>query len=201
MAWINHPPDSWRDEIEVGFCCEDRLTPGEVNDIEVGLDRVGREFDVDVRVRVFGRAALADVDWSRVVPLVGTPLADGVREPESAESEDSRDTPHPQKPTLDLDPRSGAFVSALVALLEDEFSLLMRAREHLGKQLEERNPRNGADLWEWRKILDSYPLPKLLHFLQSDSPLAVRMRRSSPFPAILSDAERERMGRLGGGVH
>jgi hypothetical protein len=201
MAWINHSPDSWGDEVEVGFCCEDGLTRGDLEGIEGRLGRVGREFGADVRVRLFGRAALADVDWAQVVPLVGTPLADGVREPATAESETSQDPPQPQRPTLDLDPRTGAFVSALVALLEDELSLLIRARKHLGQQLENRDPRNGADLWEWRKILDTYPLPRLLHFLQSDSPLAVRMRRSSPFPAILSDTERERMGRLAGEIH
>lgn len=201
MAWINHPPDSWGDEVEVGFCCEEGLTRGEIKEIERGLERVAREFGVEVRARVLGRAALADVNWSQVVPLIGTPLADGPKHVEPDETEDLEPSPEPHRPTLHLDPRSGDFVSGLVALLEEELSLLMRAREHLGHQLENRDPRNGADLWEWRKILDTYPLPKLLHFLKSDSPLAVRMRKSSPFPAILSEGERERMGRLAGGIH
>ncbi len=96
----------------------------------------------------------------------------------------------------DLDPESPEFSDALVSLLEEHLSLLSRAREHVLAGLQERYPENGHDLWEWRKVLDTYPLPRLLHFLQSQSPRAARLRRSSPFPAVLSDGERERLREL-----
>ena len=66
----------------------------------------------------------------------------------------------------------------------------------LQEKLQNRHPGNGHDDWEWRKILDTYPLPRLLHFLESDSPRAVRLRQSSPFPEVMSDRERERLGEL-----
>lgn len=94
----------------------------------------------------------------------------------------------------ELDPESPAFNDALVSLLEEDLSLIKRAREKILEKLEDRHPGNGHDDWEWRKVLDTYPLPRLLHFLESDSPRAVRLRRSSPFPEVMSERERERMG-------
>ncbi len=102
---------------------------------------------------------------------------------------------------MDLDPESPEFSGALVSLLEEHLSLLKRAREHVVRRLEERYPDNGHDLWEWRKVLDTYPLPRLLLFLRSQSPRAVRLRQSSPFPDVLSDGERERLGELAGRPH
>ena len=79
--------------------------------------------------------------------------------------------------------------------------MLNRAREKVLEKLEYREPGNGHDLWEWRKVFDTYPLPRLLHFLESDSPRAVRLRRSSPFPEVMSEGERERLGELIERVH
>jgi len=96
----------------------------------------------------------------------------------------------------DLDPESSQFNDALVSLLEEDLSLIKRAREKVLEKLENRHAGNGHDDWEWRKVLDTYPLPRLLHFLESDSPRAVRLRRSSPFPEVMSERERERLGQL-----
>jgi DNA-binding MarR family transcriptional regulator len=100
------------------------------------------------------------------------------------------------KPAWKLDPESPLFNDALVSLLEEDLSLIKRAREKVLEKLEHRHPGNGHDDWEWRKILDTYPLPRLLSFLESDSPRAVRLRKSSPFAEVMSDRERERMGEL-----
>ena len=96
----------------------------------------------------------------------------------------------------DLDPVSSEFNDALVSLLEEDLSLIKRAREKVLVKLVNRHPGNGHDDWEWRKVLDTYPLPRHLHFLESDSPRALRLRRSSPFPEVMSERERERLGEL-----
>lgn len=99
-------------------------------------------------------------------------------------------------PFSDLDPESPEFSDALVSLLEEHLSLLKRARDHVLAGSQDRFTENGQDLWEWRKVLDTYPLPRLLHFLRSQSPRAARLRRSSPFPAVLSEGERQRLKEL-----
>jgi DNA-binding transcriptional ArsR family regulator len=104
----------------------------------------------------------------------------------------TRDAPPVE--TEGLNSSSPEFHGALVSLLEEDLSLIRRARENVLKKLKDREPGNGHDLWEWRKVLDTYPLPRLLHFLESDSPRALRLRKSSPFPDVMSEGERERLG-------
>jgi len=95
-----------------------------------------------------------------------------------------------------LNPESPEFSGALVALLEEDLSVLRRARENVKGRLREDRNGNGFDLWEWQKILDTFSLPKLLSFLGSETPRAVRLRECSPFPAVLSEEERVRLAEL-----
>jgi len=170
-AWVNHFLEGWADCLEIGVFLDEGSEKGFLRELSHGLAGVEQEFGVRLEVRFFSRAELADIDWSKAVPLVGTPVADGPP----------------------LNSRSPQFATALVSLLEEDLSLLKRAREHVDWELKHRHPGNGHDLWEWRKVLDTYPIPRLLNFLESDSPLAVRLRQSSPFPAVLSPEELDRL--------
>jgi DNA-binding MarR family transcriptional regulator len=100
-----------------------------------------------------------------------------------------------------LDPANPDIHSAVATLLEEELSLLRRARQRVLEKLEHRHQGNGHDLWEWRKVLDTYPLPRLLHFMESTSPLAVRLRKSSPFVEVMSEREKARLSELIERVH
>ena len=102
---------------------------------------------------------------------------------------------------LPLDPEDPFFHQGLLALLGENLSLIKRARQRVLQKLEHRHPNNGHDDWEWRKILDTYPLPKLLHFLESDSPRALRLRKSSPFAEVLSEEEKAKLKELVVRVH
>jgi DNA-binding MarR family transcriptional regulator len=104
-------------------------------------------------------------------------------------------------PQVKVDPGDPEFHNALASLLEEELSLLRRARQNVLEKLKNRHPGNGHDLWEWRKILDTFPLPRLLHFMESSSPLAVRLRKSSPFVEVMSEQEKARLGELMEKVH
>lgn len=104
-------------------------------------------------------------------------------------------------PARVLDAKSPEFHGALASLLEEELSLIQRARRKVLEELKNRQPGNGHDLWEWRKVLETYPVPRLLHFLESESPRAQRLRKSSPFPAVMSEKERERLKELVERVH
>lgn len=95
-----------------------------------------------------------------------------------------------------LNPASPEFSGALVALLEENLSVLRRARENVRGKLRAGANGDGPELWEWQKILDTFSVPKLLHFLESDSPRAIRLRKCSPFPAVLSDEEKARLESL-----
>jgi len=48
---------------------------------------------------------------------------------------------------------------------------------------------------EWQRILDEWPLERILAFIQEDSERANRLRQSTPFVGILTPVEREEIYR------
>lgn len=46
-------------------------------------------------------------------------------------------------------------------------------------------------LLEWKRFLETSSLDEVLEFISSDSQEAARMRQSSPFAGILTEAERQ----------
>ncbi len=153
------------------------------------LRREGRLAGEIVRLFEMEREAL-DPEWVR-------------GRPDRAETQDNgvHAVPRTSASPMELDPESPEFHEGLLALLEENLSLIIRARSRILEKLEHRHPNNGHDDWEWRKILDTYPLPRLIRFLGSDSPRALRLRKSSPFPEVMSERERARLGELLERVH
>jgi hypothetical protein len=218
MAWVHRFPEWEGDPMVLGVSHDVEPFGPILRQLKQELLDVHKEFEVDIELRFLTQAQLADVDWTGVAPLVGTPLADGPGDPEPepeseeqageggkggvdpsdvvfSESEAPEDGGNGEAAPR-LNPRSPEFAGALACILNENFSLLRRARAYLDDQLSNRHDGNGHDFWEWRKILDTYPLPRLLNFLQSTSPRAMRLRQCSPFAAVLTDEERERMGEL-----
>jgi hypothetical protein len=86
-----------------------------------------------------------------------------------------------------IDRRSLALHEVVAAKLEGQPQLLNIARANRKRWLA-RSP--VPALGEWRKILDSTPLPELLALLRSSSAQAPRLRQSSPFAGLLVVEER-----------
>jgi DNA-binding Lrp family transcriptional regulator len=197
-AWVHRFPEWDKEPVQVGVSHDVEPFGPILRQMKEEMKEVQAEFEVPVEVLFFSQAELADVDWTCVVPLVGTPFADG---PKLTDGEDSLARPEDlaspgelsSVPLPRVNPRSPEFSGALASLLNEDFSLLRRARSHLDEQLADRRDGNGHDFWEWRKILDTYPLPRLLSFLSSSSPRATRLRQCSPFPPVLTEEERDRI--------
>ena len=77
--------------------------------------------------------------------------------------------------------------------IEQDSSLLLRAKAHIDRLLKEDPGTATKDLMEWRDILDLYSLQRLSRFLTSSSERAIRLRQSNPFFAILNADERSRL--------
>ncbi len=200
-AWVQDFLAGWPDCQEVGVFDEAGLPAPLLEELREGLVRVEEEFEIVLEVRGFSMDEIASVDWSKAMVLRGTPpgVESGGVEAAAVRGRDSGDDP--LSGNGKLNPESPEFSGALVALLEENLSVLRRARENVREKLDKREPGNGHDLWEWQKILDTYPFPRLLHFLESDSPRAVRLRECSPFPAVLSDEEKAQLEDLAERVH
>jgi hypothetical protein len=86
-----------------------------------------------------------------------------------------------------IDQRSLALHEAVAAKLEAHPQLLDVARQNLERWLQQ-NPATAVR--EWRRILDSTPLPEVVVLLRSSSEEAARLRQSSPFAGLLTTEER-----------
>ncbi len=191
IAWVKDFLAGWPDRHEVGVFHEDGCSSVLLKELEQGLKLVEAEFEIALEVRDFSGEGMASVDWSKAMVLRGT--HPGAEKPGTTEGESAE---NPLSGNGKLNPKSPEFSGALAALLAENLSVLRRARENVQGKLRSGANGNGPELWEWQKILDTFSLPKLLHFLESDSPRAERLRECSPFPAVLSEEERTRLEEL-----
>ncbi|MGW8268567.1 MAG: MarR family transcriptional regulator [Longimicrobiales bacterium] len=200
IAWVQDFLGGWKDLQEVAVFCPGETSVECVEALRERLVAVEREFAVSLEVRTCSAGELDEVNWPEVVVLRGTPPGATVA---SSTEDVSEKNPgdNPFSPAGKLNPESPEFSGALVALLEENLSVLRRARENVRGRLGESRNGHSHDLWEWQKILDTFSFPRLLHFLESDSPRAVRLRESSPFPAVLSEKEKARLAELASAPH
>lgn len=70
--------------------------------------------------------------------------------------------------------------------LASRYSLRVRARRHLDRLLTQDQGAAVHDLIEWRQILDAYSDQRLVDFLKTAGPRAMRLYQSMPFLAVLS---------------
>lgn len=189
LVWIQDYLSGWASRQEVGVVCQEgrRL---DLDELGERVAAVGGKLGVELEVCEFSRDEAAEVDWDEAIVILGEAPGSG-RWTRSAS--DSGGGPRGTRP---LEPDSPEFSRALVAFLKENLSVLQRAREDIRKSLEDRPNGRSHDLWEWQKILDTFSLPRLLGFLGSDSPRAVRLRKCSPFPGVLSEEEKARMATL-----
>ena len=81
----------------------------------------------------------------------------------------------------------------LAKAIEQDTSLLRRAKEHIDRLLKEDQGTAIRDLMEWHDILDMYSIQRLSRFFTSSSERANRLRQSNPFFAILNSDERAQL--------
>lgn len=98
----------------------------------------------------------------------------------------------PSSPVKDhrlIDERSLAFDRLTAAKVAADPALVDRALTTLGRWFETCGPRVRPVLLEWQAILEG-PREELLALFVSTDERATRLRQSSPFAGILSNAER-----------
>ena len=87
-----------------------------------------------------------------------------------------------------LDERSLAMHQLIAAKVQADPALLDRARQNVRRwQASDGSPKLA--LAEWEQILDG-PINQVAQFLAERSERATRLRQSSPFAGILTEAER-----------
>jgi len=79
----------------------------------------------------------------------------------------------------------------IAARLRRDRRVLKVARANLKRWMTRDGRKVRASFLEWHRILSRLSRAEIADFLQSNTPLARRLRQSSPFSGVLNEAERQ----------
>ena len=141
---------------------------------------IERRFDITIEVHARSTAESPEIDWNTATLLAGQ---SEVRQPRAVGNHT-----HSNRVA-----RAKRWSMAIAEMLDQDPSLLRRAERHIDYMLAREQGPAAHDLREWKEILSFYSHERLKDFLVADTPRAERLRQSSPFFAVLTPAEREKL--------
>ncbi len=183
-AWIKQVPQNAGDPLTISLLHSSRDLSPAVRELRKRLSPLESEFNLTIELEGYTRADLLDLDLAEVTLFYGfLPSLErpSVRQPNGPLTHAGKER--------QLDELS----ENLPKLIEQDPSLLRRAKDHVDRLLQENHGTAARDLAEWRYILERYPMDRLLQFLASSSERSKRLRQSNPFFAVLSRDEKARL--------
>jgi hypothetical protein len=155
-------------------------------ELRARLTETERHFDLMIEVNVFTRADAPTVPEDAVrLAVSGADVS-----PESQSGAAGADSASGE--------RSYRMSVAVAELLKSDPSIARRALQHTNRLLHEDQGTATSDISEWRTLLETYSPERLRDLLVSRSSRAERLRRSSPFFAVLTPDERDKVFRVMG---
>ena len=183
-VWILTFPEDIGDPLTLGLLHETRHLTGYVRRLREKLNQVESDFDLTIELEGYTKADIPDLKFEDVTFLYGTLIS-----PDSPERRRIKaPLTHSEK-----DERMYMLSCKLSKAIEQDKSLLRRAKEHIDRLLKEDQGTATRDLMEWRTILDMHSIQRLSRFLTSSSERANRLRQSNPFFAVLNSHERAQL--------
>jgi len=183
-VWIQELPDEYGDPLVIGVLHETRRLANYIHRLRTHLNRVERNFDITIEIKGYTKADIPDLKADRVTLLFGImPFPD-----KYSRGLNTKPATHQEK-----DKQMLALSHQLAEAIENDTSLVRRAKEHVQRMLQNDHGSATKDIEEWCSILESYSIRRLSRFLTSTSERAGRLRQSNPFFAILSPEERYRL--------
>ena len=182
-AWMQALPKEVGEPITLGVLHETRHLTNCVQELRTRLNNVEHDFDLTIELEGYTKADIFDHTFDDVGVLYGV-----LPSTKSPTRQHATPQTHEEK-----NRRLGAISRRLAKAIEQDSSLLLRAKAHIDGLLKEDPGTATKDLMEWRDILNLYSLRRLSGFLTSSSERANRLRQSNPFFAILNADERARL--------
>lgn len=183
-AWIKTLPKEIGGPLLLGLLHETRHLTDFIRQLRAKINQVENDFDLTIELEGYTKADISDLNFDDVTALFGV-------------------MPSPDRPALqqakkplthrEKDRRLHMLSRKLAQAIEQDASLIRRAKEHIDRLLKEDQGTATRDLIEWRDILDMYSMQRLSRFLTSSSERANRLRRSNPLFAILTLNERAQL--------
>ena len=180
-AWIQAFPKEIGEPLTLGLLHETRHLTDCVRKLRTKLNHVENDFDLTIELQGYTKADISDLKSDDLTVLFGVmPSLDA-----STRQQKKNPLTHREK-----DRRLHALSLKLAKAIEQDASLLRRAKDHIDRLLKEDQGTAAGDLMEWRDILEMYSIQRLSRFFTSSSERANRLRQSNPFFAILTFDER-----------
>ena len=183
-VWILTFPKDMGDPLTLGLLHETRHVTNCVRQLRTDLNQVESDFDLTIELEGYTKADIPDVKFDDVTILYGVlPSADG-----PARRRTKTPLTHSEK-----DQQLHVLSYKLGKAIEQDTSLIRRAKEHIDRLLREDQGTATRDLMEWRTILNTYSIQRLSRLFTSSSERANRLRQSNPFFAVLNADERAQL--------
>jgi hypothetical protein len=180
-AWVDSMPAGSENPVELSVIAEAKAVPWVREEIRTRLAAVESRYDLVIEVNSYTEANAPMPDQKTVIPLAGVM-------PRTSVAAKSKPATH-----SDRNERGLLMSRSVARLLRQDPLLAKRALRHVERLLHEGAGTATGDLLEWRQLLEAYSPERLRQFLDSDSSRAVRLRQSSPFFAVLTAGERDRI--------
>ncbi|MDZ4178937.1 MAG: hypothetical protein U1E29_06865 [Coriobacteriia bacterium] len=179
-AWTAEPSGESVRTVEIDVVADSKAIDWIGSEVRSRLEDLEKRFDLTVEVNVHTRADAPDVPAHALLLWGG----------------EDRDGPAVRSGLRDdsgTAERSLAMSKAIADLIRSDPSLIRRALHHTNRLIHEGQGMATGDIAEWRQLLETYSPERLRDLLVSRSSRAERLRRSSPFFAVLTPDERDRV--------
>jgi DNA-binding Lrp family transcriptional regulator len=179
-AWVRDPAGQSLLALELDVIAEAKAISWIGPELRTRLVGTEKRFDLIAEVNVFTRADSPGIPDNAIVLW--------------ASGDDARTDRSPGVQThAESAERSLRMAQVIAEQLRSDPSLARRALQYTNRLLHEGQGTANSDIGEWRQLLETYSPERLRDLLVSTSSRAARLRRSSPFFAVLTPDERDRM--------
>lgn len=180
-AWLEALPNEIGQPMEVAFVSDPESISWLKEELRRRVLRVEEAFDLIVELHGYTLADAPARSPEDAILLSGIPFNPSLPRQGGGSTHSQREA------------RALRLSRGIAGLLEKNPSLVRRAVRHLERVLEDDQGPARHDLEEWKALLTSYSIERIREFLVAGSPRAERLRQSSPFFAVLSPAERDKV--------
>lgn len=180
LAWIEQPTTGAGKPLHVGVMADAASLTHLEREVRERVVEIEGRFDLTIEIHPFSRSEVEPDELRTKTILVGhlaAPTTGRTSSPDPSASEE----------------RSRRMSDDIAGLLDRDPSLRRRAERHIESLLSTEQGPAAHDLREWRNVLVHYSSERLKDFLRSDTARAERLRRSSPFFAVLTHEERDEL--------
>jgi hypothetical protein len=179
-AWVDRLPLTPKEPLVVTVVAETKALPWIQEELHSRLAEMEKALDIMIEASAYARADAPSPSSEALILWGG--LAAETQPPTS-----------PPRSHAEADARQLRAARVIADFVRSDPSLVQRAQRYVNGLLHEGQGTAARDVGEWRQLLEAYSPERLRDLLVSGTSRAQRLRQSSPFFAILTPEQRDRV--------